>query len=119
MTSKQEMATRARKKKRTVTTLAKALKGQRKLSPTRKKALTERQQQMRKRSLLKSRKQKASLSLTPAQRKMMANMPKNKKSLTEAEKRKIRILKAKAVTANAKASGARMDKRIAEIKKGK
>ena len=118
MTSKQEMATRARKKKRTVTTLAKTLKDQRKLSPTRKKSLAERQQQMRKQSLLKSRTKKA-MALTPAQRKMMANMPKNKKSLTDAEKRKIRILKAKATTANAKASAARMDKKIAKIKKGK
>ena len=46
-------------------------------------------------------------------------LAKKKKPLTAAEKRRMQQMKAKATTAKAKASAARMDERIKKIKKGK
>ena len=46
-------------------------------------------------------------------------LKKKSKPLTPSEKRRMQQMKAKATTARAKASAARMDKRIAEIKKEK
>ena len=51
--------------------------------------------------------------------KFKASMASSAKKLTPAEKRKRKVLGAKATTAKAKASAAAMDKRIAKIKKNK
>ena len=55
---------------------------------------------------------------TMAQKERMLRKKKSK-PLTPSEKRRVQQMKARATTARAKASAARMDKRIAEIKKEK
>ena len=94
MTSKYEMAARARKKKRKVSQLGKA-KGysQSGLAAASKAAKQSRYAKALKQGM------------------------KAKRKLTPAEQRRMKVLGAKATTAKAKASAAAMDKRIAKIKK--
>jgi len=62
--------------------------------------------------------QKTMAKKTMAQKERMLRKKKSK-PLTPSEKRRVQQIKARATTTRAKASAARMDKRIAEIKKEK
>ena len=110
MTSKYEMAARARKKKRKVSQLGKAKgKMQSGLADASKAA---RQQALRKQALKKKRN-----SYSEALRKGMKAQAKRK--LTPAEQRRRKALAAKSTTAKRKLAVQEMDKRIAKIKKEK
>ena len=113
MTSKYEMAARARKKKRTVSSLGQAMLGKKASQRSPKaKPLQLRQAAMR----AQAKKMQTAMTAAQKRKKMMAN---KKKPLTAAQKRKRQQMKAKMTTAQAKASAAAMDKRIAKIKKEK
>ena len=98
MTSKYEMAARARKKKRKVSQLGKSY------GKSKSKGL----------SAMKSAMKKPQPGLAAAAR---AAKLQAKRKLTPAEQRRMKVLRAKATTAKAKASAAAMDKRIEKIKK--
>jgi len=111
MTSKYDMAARARKKKRTVSSLGQAMKKAGKLSPKRSAQLATRQSEMRRQALRKKS--------SPSAQAFMKGIAPKKKALTPAEKRRRQQMSAKATTARAKASAKQMDKKIAKIKKEK
>tara|TARA_R110001592_G_scaffold1144_4_gene6736 strand:+ start:31 stop:339 length:309 start_codon:yes stop_codon:yes gene_type:complete len=101
--SKYAQQAKATKKKRTISQLGLAAVG--------KPGKT-----MKRRS--KTMAQKTMAKKTMAQKERTLRKKKSK-PLTPSEKRRMQQMKAKATTARAKASAARMDKRIAEIKKEK
>ena len=106
MTSKYEMAARARKKKRKVSQLGKSY------GKSKSKGL----------SAMKSAMKKPQPGLAAAAK--AAKLKKSKKlhakrKLTPAEQRRMKILEAKATTAKRKLAVQKMDKKIAKIKKGK
>ena len=110
--SKYAQQAKATKKKRTISSLGQAMKKAGKLSPKRSAQLATRQSEMRR----QGKKKMMQTAMTAAQK---GKTPRKKKPLTASEKRRMQQMKAKSTTARAKASAARMDKRIAETKKKK